>query len=331
MMGLIGAAQAQFTASQSLSDAQIARSKLSGRIDQLRARKSYQEALSVANEMLAKDEDVDGKEHVNYAKSLQLVGELHREMGQLDEAENYLKQALGVADRLQERDSLKTVDEPLYLSVASLTGLGLVCVAKKEFPRAEKYYEEALSRTNSKADGKWSQQAYLLYKYHHYLQLRISQLHIRNGEYDKAEKVLRDGWQVSAAAMGPASIDYAEIGGLMGYVALKKGDATAALTASGFAAGSTGSLADRAYQVHLRIARTLRSALIRSDRKEQAEADGLQTLDKAKGIHVKALRSVAETYQELGKNDQAQNLLKLAERLEAFDPPGDIESVGRRE
>lgn len=309
-------AQAQFTAGDPLTEDQISRRNLLMQIGQLRREESYKDALRVTTELLAKDEDVHGKDHIKYAQSLQLTGELHREMGQLDESEKRFMQALDVANRSKEKD--------LRLSVTLLRTLGFVCLEKKDYARAEKFYADALAQTSEKSDGKWSRTSSIpLYELHRHSQLLMSQLHARNGEYDKAEKVLRDSLQISAAVKGPPSLDYAETGGFIAAIAKKKGNTKLELGFSRFAARSAGSLAARAYEVHLRIDYLHRDALIRSNHKEQAATNGLETLDKAQRVHMKALRSVAETYKEVGKNDVAQNLLRLADSLEAFDPEGE--------
>ncbi|CAG9316331.1 unnamed protein product [Blepharisma stoltei] len=106
--------------------------------------------------------------------SLNILGSCYKDIGNLEKAKTYIKEAL---DIIEERFGKGNV-----MSVNSLNAMGLVCKANKEYELAEKYLKEALQlRENWHGESHPETLA---------IRHNLAELYMASGQVDKARDYL---------------------------------------------------------------------------------------------------------------------------------------------
>jgi len=169
------------------------------------AAQEYQVAIELAIR-------VWGPQAENTTAAILNLGNIYREMGQLDKSERLYFRTL------QNREALYGPNHPLVAD--SLNNIGLNFAAKGEFDKAVPYYERSLKirEANLGPDHESVGDSYL----------NLGNLYTETGQYAKAEVAFQHALKIYQARLGPNHVNVAMVVGNLGRLYLLMGQAAKA-------------------------------------------------------------------------------------------------------
>ncbi len=174
---LLALAASSQVAAQVITAEQVeTRRQLIKRYDELKAAARYDEAIPVAEQLLAIEETMFGKAHAEVATTLNYLAELFYLKGDFSQVESLIQRALAIREQLYGRDDAR---------VAMLVNnLASIYEAQGDHGRAEPLFQRA-REILVKADGPKSPGVARV-------DSNLADLHRRKGDYDNAERLFKE-------------------------------------------------------------------------------------------------------------------------------------------